>query len=643
MKTKLLYKNLLNTFMTVLLMTFFICLFIILMQFLWKYIDEMVGKGIELHVLIELFFYAAMTFVPMALPLAVLLASLMTFGNLGERLELLSMKASGISLFQIMQPLIVVMVVVSIGAFYFQNIVSPMAQVKLYSLLYSVRQKSPELDIPVGQFYDQISGYNIYVNQKNTETGVLYDLMLYDYSGGFDNAAIILADSGTIKMTNDKKALFLTLYSGESFASMEKQRDRDGNQRFQRESFSSKQFLIEFDANFNRMDEGRMQNQYIGKNLDELKLTVDSVSKTLDSINLMNAAAIRNNGYLGNVSINKDDTLLKRAPIDRLINIKSVDMDSIYQRLKSDRREILANTAKTAVDRIKQDYDFRLSSIDNRRKDINRHELEWHKKFTLSFACMIFFFIGAPLGAIIRKGGIGMPAVISVFLFICYFFIDNSGYNMAREFVVPPVVGMWLSSAILLPLGIFFTYKAVNDSVIMNADTYLLFFKNLTTKPIRKVERNEIKGHIPSEDEMFETALTLYNLCDDYMNEPRIGIIREYYNYWNNESLLPIEINQQMEARAIELMKNSSDKLLILKLADFPVLQLDRFMNPFSQHRRMVRKTLFYLFPLGGVIFLFSLWGKNIFNKDVAKIRTVSLEIIQQLKKKTNNDQSLNQ
>lgn len=205
-------------------MTFFICLFIILMQFLWRYVDELVGKGIEMPVLAELFFYAAVSMVPMSLPLALLLASLMTFGNLGERLELLAIKAAGVSLLHVMRPLVIVVALIAIGAFFFQNDILPKAQVKMYTLLYSIRQKSPELDIPEGVFYDQINGYNLYVKEKDRKTGMMRDMMIYDLSGGFDNAMVILADSGKLKLTEDKQYLFLTLYSGESFENLKSQR-----------------------------------------------------------------------------------------------------------------------------------------------------------------------------------------------------------------------------------------------------------------------------------------------------------------------------------------------------------------------------------------------------------------------------------
>ena len=260
----------LRSFLPLFLMTFFICLFIVLMQFLWRYIDELVGKGLEVHVIGELFFYAALTMVPMALPLAILLASLMTFGNLGERFELTAIKASGISLMKAMRPLIVFIALVAVGAFCFQNYVLPFAQVKMWTLLYSVRQKSPELEIPEGVFYDQIAGYNFYVEHKNRDTGTLYDMMIYDVSRGFDNSRIILADSGHLKLADDKEHLFLQLYDGEQFENLKENTNgapSSGNQPYRRESFKLKEIIITFDAKLKRKVVSGMRNQYLCKNI----------------------------------------------------------------------------------------------------------------------------------------------------------------------------------------------------------------------------------------------------------------------------------------------------------------------------------------------------------------------------------------
>ena len=485
----------LRSFLPLFLMTFFICLFIVLMQFLWRYIDDLVGKGLEMHVIGELFFYAALTMVPMALPLAILLASLMTFGNLGERFELTAMKASGISLMKVMRPLIVFIALVAIGAFFFQNYVLPVAQAKMWTLLYSVRQKSPELEIPEGVFYDQIPGYNFYVEEKDRESGTLFDMMIYDVSRGFENARIILADSGHLKLADDKEHLFLQLHSGEQFENLRENSagGNSQNQPYRRESFKLKEILLKFDANFNRMDESGMRNQYVGKNISQLRATIDSVTLRVDSIGAGYARDIKERDYMrvpywrervvdGNRVKMKHQPVAMEAPLD---------MDSLFYKEKPAMVASYLSQALLKAQRVKQDYEFKSYAMDADRETIRRHGIEMQKKFTLSFACLIFFFIGAPLGAIIRKGGLGTPLVISVILFIIYYIIDNTGYKMARDGKLEVWMGMWLSSAILLPLGVFFTYKAMKDSAVFDLDAYKNVVRRLTGKLKRELEVKE--------------------------------------------------------------------------------------------------------------------------------------------------------
>ncbi len=485
----------LRSFLPLFLMTFFICLFIVLMQFLWRYIDDLVGKGLEMHVIGELFFYAALTMVPMALPLAILLASLMTFGNLGERFELTAMKASGISLMKVMRPLIVFIALVAIGAFFFQNYVLPVAQAKMWTLLYSVRQKSPELEIPEGVFYDQIPGYNFYVEEKDRDSGTLFDMMIYDVSRGFENARIILADSGHLKLADDKEHLFLQLHSGEQFENLRENSagGNSQNQPYRRESFKLKEILLKFDANFNRMDESGMRNQYVGKNISQLRATIDSVTLRVDSIGAGYARDIKERDYMrvpywrervvdGNRVKMKQQPVAMEAPLD---------MDSLFYKEKPAMVASYLSQALLKAQRVKQDYEFKSYAMDADRETIRRHGIEMQKKFTLSFACLIFFFIGAPLGAIIRKGGLGTPLVISVILFIIYYIIDNTGYKMARDGKLEVWMGMWLSSAILLPLGVFFTYKAMKDSAVFDLDAYKNVVRRLTGKLKRELEVKE--------------------------------------------------------------------------------------------------------------------------------------------------------
>ncbi len=631
---KRLYRFILKSFLPLFLMTFFICLFIVLMQFLWKYVDEMVGKGLEMSVLGELFFYAAITMVPMALPLAILLASLMTFGNLGERLELLAIKAAGVSLLQIMRPLAIFLVFVSIGAFFFQNNVLPKAQAKMWTLLYSMRQKSPELDIPEGVFYDQISGYNLYVKQKNQKTGMLYDLMIYDFSSGFDNAMIMLADSGKLKMTDDKQHLFFTLYSGESFENLRDQRSSVNNVPYRRESFTLKEILIAFDGNFNRMDDGVMQNQYVGKDLAALQSTIDSMSYRVDSIGADNGRSLKRSGYFSmherhNRTALKNDTSSREQLVAEAMLL---DVDSLFGSKNLQRRQLYLERAIMRAERYKNDYEFRSLALNNEYKIIRRHEIEMYKKFTLSFACIIFFFIGAPLGAIIRKGGLGMPVVVSVFMFIFYYIIDNSGYKLARDGRWEVWEGMWLSSAVLLPLGIFLTYKAMKDSAVFNADAYANFFRKLLG---RHEQRNLVKKEIIMDDMIPAVAIEkteqLTVACRSYLD--RIGRGRQSYwkyflcGYDKNELMtLSKEVNG-----LVDYASNSSSQLVIHKLMDYPILRNLWVYRPAPG--KVLGALMMLLFPIGLLLYWVGARQQRLLRNEVEGIIRSNEDLIVLLKK----------
>ena len=475
---KRLYIYVLQTFVPVFFMTFFICLFIILMQFLWKYVEDLVGKGLEPHVLAELFAYAALNLVPMALPLAILLASLMAFGNLGEKYELLAIKASGVSLLKTMKPLIILVALISIGAFFFQNDVIPKINVKFRSLMMSIKAKSPELDIPVGSFYSGIDNYNLYVGAKDKETGMLLDVMIYDISKGFDNMAVIVCDSAKMKMSSNKDYLMLDLYNGQQFANFQQGGLNNRNVRsskfipYSRENFKEKQFVIPFDAGFNRIDESSMDGTQISKNIVQLRASIDSLSLIVDSINARDRVLILKKEFDTNEQYQQTDMFASK-------NENTYNLDSLVQEMNFSTKITLYNDAITRSENKKNDFMFRTIGKIDMQKKIRYHDVELQRKFTLSFACLVFFFIGAPLGAIIRKGGLGMPTVVSVFLFIIYYIIDNLGYKMARDGVWPVWQGVWLSSFILFPLGVFLTYKAMNDSALFNSEAYIKVYNKI--------------------------------------------------------------------------------------------------------------------------------------------------------------------
>ncbi len=553
----------LQRFLPLLLMTFFIVLFIVLMQFLFRMIDDLVGKGLGFDVLGELFFYAALTMVPTALPLAVLLASLMVFGNLGEKLELTAMKAAGISLFRIMRPLIILMAVIAVGAFFFQNYVLPVAQSKMWTLTFSVRQKTPEVEIPEKSFYDEIPGMNLYIDHKNPDTGMLYGMIIYDMSQGTENSRVILADSGKFSFTEDKTRLFLHLHSGEMFENLSNNSamgvGTSGYMPFRREEFSDKQVYFTFDANFNRMDESGIRSQYVGQNVSQLRHSMDSLSKRVDSIGNVYAGELVSKPYVGSASrVIKTDTaghrtFPRRSPSamvkEAVHRMEPVDVDSVFNAPSIAFAKTYVSQAISDAKRSRQEFEYRSLMLTEQAKLMRRHDIEMQRKFTLSFAVLVFFFIGAPLGAIIKKGGLGTPLVISVFLFIIYYIFDNTGYKMARDGKMEVWEGMWLSTVALLPLGVFFTMKAVDDSAVFNADAYRLFFSRLIgRRPKRALEMKEV---IMTEVAPERARDMLFAFRDD-LSTKRPRALREPLN------------------ALVDYLSNSTDKMVINLLNNYP-------------------------------------------------------------------------
>lgn len=640
-KIKRLYTFMLQSFLPLFMMTFFICLFIVLMQFLWRYIDDLVGKGLTVDVIAELFFYAALTMVPMALPLAILLASLMTFGNLGERFELTAMKASGVSLFKTMRPLIVLMTFVAIGAFFFQNNVLPIAQTKMWTLLYSMRQKSPEVEIPEGTFYDQIPGVNLYVEHKDPNTGMLYDVMIYEVSKGFDNARIILADSGKLSFTENKTHLFLQLYKGEQFEQLQSQSaiSSSGKNKtvpYRRESFSEKEIRVAFDANFSRMDESTMQKQYVGKNISQLLETIDTINQKVDSIGGVYAKDIKEAPYFGIPYYKKKyvNHKLTDVPQEQVMLKDTLNLDTLMMAKGNSYARTYITQALNKAKRHKQDYEFKSLSMKDQRKSIRRHDIEMQKKFTLSFACIIFFFIGAPLGAIIKKGGIGTPLVISVILFIIYYIIDNTGYKMARDGRLEVWMGMWISSAVLLPLGIFFTYKAMHDSALFNLDAYRNFFRKVFN--IKDSRHYELKEVIIDEVDVFgaiEKAYLLQYKCEQLIEQFSRMSYKRFWNNGINNELIDEVISEQESL--ITNLTNSREILMINKISQYPII--DSYKIFALTKNKRVAKWLEIIFPIGIPIFLLAIKLQNDLSSKIKIVMKVNREVIDLLENKESN------
>lgn len=627
---KRLYRFMLQSFVPLFVMTFFICLFIVLMQFLWKYVDELVGKGLGIGVIAELFLYAALTMVPLALPLSILLASLMTFGNLGERFELTALKASGISLLHTMKPLIILMGFVAVGAFFFQNNVLPVAQAKMWTLLYSMRQKSPELDIPEGAFYDQIPGFNLYVKEKDRDNGTLHDVIIYDVSRGFDNTRVILADSGHMEVTPDKTHLYFTLYSGEMFENLRENtgNTQSSNMPYRREQFDMKQFLIAFDANFNRMDESGMRNQYVGKNMSELQATIDSVQARLDSVGQLHGNVLKTSTYVGVPYYQTEyvDGEMVNTPTKPVKLAEPLNLDTIFRAKGMGMYKSYLNQALNRANNTRQDYEFKSYTIQDDERTLRRHGIELQKKFTLSLACIVFFFIGAPLGAIIRKGGLGMPLVISVFLFIFYYIIDNSGQKLARNGSLEVWQGVWLSTGVLLPLGIFFTYKAVNDSAVFNKDAYINLFNRLIG---RREKRHITLKEVVMEDMNPSVAVSmvwdLTSACESFLQD--YNVKQSYSRYWlqgYSRSRL-LSVAAQLE-HAVSYMSNSRDKRIVATLNRYPILRNLWIYHP--THRKWVAYLVMGLFPVGIALYLWARRYQRSLSQDLAEIIKIDGQIV---------------
>lgn len=476
---------LLRNFLELFLATFFIAIFILLMQFMWLHVNDLVGKGIGISVLSEFFIYATAAVVPLALPLAILLSSLISFGNLAERFELTAMKAAGISLFRIMRPLTIAVAIMSIGAFFFSNNVLPKSQMKLWALIFSLRQKSPELQIPTGEFYDEISGFHIYVRDK-TSSGTLLNVMIYDYSNGFDNAKVLVADTGRLNASADQKYLIFDLISGESFENLNKKQQRATGSThsipYRRETFTHKRMLIDFSTTFNRYDDSMLEDQHVSKNVAQLMHSIDSVKVVSKERSKEQSTRLVSNRYFGRE--NGRVAILPAAVTQE--EKRTYNIDSLWAALTPGQYRRVLATAEENARVYKDQIDYHALLLEDADRYIRKHEIELHRKFTLAFACLVFFFIGAPLGTIIRKGGLGAPVVISVILFIIYYIIDNTGYKMAREALWPCWAGMWLSSFVLLPTGIFLTYKAATDAPLFNPEVWTIKLKHYFYRVQRK-------------------------------------------------------------------------------------------------------------------------------------------------------------
>lgn len=551
--------------------TFFICQFVLMMQFLWRYIDDLIGKGLTMDVMAQFFWYMGLMLVPQALPLAILLSSLMTFGNLGESSELTAIKAAGISLMQAFRSLIVITIIIMFGSFYFQNNVGPKSNMKLAQLLISMKQKSPELEIPEGIFYDGIPNCNLYVQKKDLKTGKLYGIMIYRMTDSYEDAAIILADSGMLQSTAEKKHLVLSLYSGEWFENMQSSAlANTAAVPYRRETFVSKKIILDFDGDFSMTDAASLSGNAKGKSLEKINNDIDSLNQLYDSIGRIYLNEANARFYGGAQRINKKDSLKEIKKGEKL------NFDTLYNKLPQDKKLMAVNQAQSTIQQELSDLDFKSMSTSDADYMIRQHKIEAINKFTLALSCLIFFFIGAPLGAIIRKGGLGFPVVISVLVFIVFFILDNTGYRMSRSGMWAIWFGKGLAPAVLTPLAIFVTYKATNDSSVFNMDVYKEFFmKLLGLRQKRHYFGKEVIITDPDYQadaeklERINQDITLYNKEHKLVHLP--NVINVFFKYEPDHEIE--RINAELE-EVIEDLTNTANKYILHDMNQYPVLSV---------------------------------------------------------------------
>jgi lipopolysaccharide export system permease protein len=472
---------LLKSFIGPLVFTFFIVLIILILQFLWMYVDELAGKGLDFKILSELLYHFSLTFVPTALPLGILLASLMTFGNMGEFSELSALKSSGIPLLRIMLPLIILIGVIAIVSFFFSNNVLPYSTDKARTLLWDIRRKKPDINIQAGSFYNGVPDFSIKITTKDPVTNRLDNLIIYDHRERRGNYSVILADSGYMRLTKDESGLIMTLYNGHGYTEMAEKNVAASARKFPSriDYFKEQSIVIPLNGfEMQRSEEGLFKSSAAMLNISQLTFTIDSLNKKnkqrqdnqFKDFKNMKLYVVRNMRPATSNQTFQPDTLKKT---------RSFEVRELFDSLSvPDKKLVLSRSIET----LKEITSLLVEKTDSQRyeaKAIKRYEVEWNKKLTMSFACLVFFFIGAPLGAIIRKGGLGTPAVISIFFFVVYYIISITGQKFVEELVVGTFAGMWAASYILMPVGIFLTYKATTDSVILNIETYLTFFKKI--------------------------------------------------------------------------------------------------------------------------------------------------------------------
>ena len=579
--------------------TFFICLFVLMMQFLWRYVDELVGKGLTVEVLAQFFWWMGLMMVPQALPLAILLSSLITFGNLGESSELTAIKSAGISLTRTFSSLVIVSSFISVTSFVFQNNIGPYSTIKLSQLLVSMKQKNPELEIPEGVFYDGIPNSNIYVQKKDVKSGKFYGIMIYRMSNSYEDSEIILADSGMLQTTAEKQHLLLTLWNGEWFSNQAQEVGRDAAAPFRRETFLEKKTLIDFNGDFDMTDAALFSGDARGKGLAKLYRDLDSLQQNNDSIGRVFYNEVQMS-YYNAASISRADTLAAIKEAGK----KAFNVDSAFARLNNDGKRSVLGIARSQVQAVSADMEFKAMVTEDANRMIRQHEIEMYKKFVLSLSCLIFFFIGAPLGTIIRKGGLGIPVIVSVLVFIVYYILDNSGYQMARRGIWAIWFGELLATMVLVPLAVFVTYKANKDSAVFNFDAYRNLLMNLLGMRLkRNIMAKEVIINEPDYGRDAELLSEVTERAQAYAEAHKLktapNVKRVFFEYQTDNEME--EINRLLET-AIDDLGNTRDKTILNLLNEYPIMSVKAHTRPFN--RQWLNTAAAILVPVGLVLYI---------------------------------------
>ena len=563
------------------LAAFVICQFVLMMQFLWRYVDELIGKGLSMDVLAQFFWYMGIMLMPQAFPLAILLSSLITFGNLGESSELTAIKAAGISLRQAMRSLTIITITIACISFYFQEVIGPKAFISFQQLLISMQQKNPEVEIPEGIFYDGIPGSNLYVQKKDLERGMLYGIMIYRMNGNYEDAAVILADSGRIQATAEKKHLLLTLYSGEWFENMRQSgMGVNANVPYRRETFGTKKILLDFDGGFNLTEMGGISADARSKGLSRIVHDLDSIREYNDSVGHQNFREAQQISYSRAVLSKEDSVKVLRETAGR-----SEMYDSLYQKQSADQKQRILTQAANNVQMTLTNMDYKAEWSYWLNREERMHMMEAINKFTLSLSCIIFFFIGAPLGAIIRKGGLGVPVIISVIVFIVFYILDNTGMRMARIDEWTVWFGKLLGTAVLSPIAIFFTYKANKDSTVFNVDMYrTIMMRLLGLRTKRSIMKKEVIIEDPNYQEDSNKLATISEDTKRYMEAHNLlrwpNPIVVFFRPGNDQEIATLY--DKLET-TIEDLSYTRDKRIIMLLNRYPIIATHAHTRPFQR------------------------------------------------------------